>query len=612
MARIRRSRGAATTESSNASTPTQQDEADIVRELGAEPAEDDSGELVIDETRALEEGAVDAESVRENRHAKEVVDKKRGGVKNVTFNVNNALLKYEELSKLWPVNTMDIIVTRLTGTQITWTIRSRPRSGAELYDEIKKLHGRNEEAEYELKFRDSVRKETRGTARITIPSTLDELPAQPQGQPMNPYPYPPPYGQLPQQPYPQPPAPVYGQPPPPPPPAPTYTPASPPPAPMPQPPPPGADLNAIMAYVKQWFELGQQAQQSAAAPVAAPTAPPSPAAQATPPVQPPPGMFFVPGFGYVPAERLFQALGALPSPSPQTAAPPPPPPPPPQQPTLGVPPIQPPPGMIFVPGFGYMSMEALVRAQAEAAGIAPPRSGPPYRRPYAEPYRGGPYSGPPFASRDAGPDLNGPVSPAGSGGPYAPHAGGPPPPPPQPKTAAEQFRDAITLVRSAVDMASQIQSIVPGFQAQPEVEEAAAPEDPNADSPVKIINVGDAKIVIDQKDGSARAWETGVANLGTILKWVGEQREAIQKARTEVREPPRQQLPPGYVEVTPGYQPPPGFVAVPVDQIPQPASVQSRLPPPPAQMPPPVATVEANAPPQRRVWEAPSIPGSKG
>jgi hypothetical protein len=87
--------------------------------------------------------------------------------------------------------------------------------------------------------------------------------------------------------------------------------------------------------------------------------------------------------------------------------------------------------------------------------------------------------------------------------------------------------------------------------------------------------------------------------LPDVLKWVGEQHETIQKAHAEQRrEQAPKVLPPGYVEVGPGYQPPPGYVAVPVDppqEAPQGAQ-QQPLPPPPAEMPPPIQ------------WGAPTIP----
>ncbi len=73
------------------STPSQQDEADIVKEIGATPANDGSGDLLADETKVREAGAVDAESIRENRRVDEIVNKKRAGQKDVQFNSDDIL-----------------------------------------------------------------------------------------------------------------------------------------------------------------------------------------------------------------------------------------------------------------------------------------------------------------------------------------------------------------------------------------------------------------------------------------------------------------------------------------------------------------------------------------
>jgi hypothetical protein len=129
---------------------------------------------------------------------------------------------------------------------------------------------------------------------------------------------------------------------------------------------------------------------------------------------------------------------------------------------------------------------------------------------------------------------------------------------------------------------------------------------------VKVVDVNGWPVIVNKLDGSARMWETGVANTGNILKWLAEQREAIQKAAVErearqQRQQPHQQLPPGYVEVGPGYQPPPGYVAIPVGQL------GDQLPQPPADMPPPIGQQEEQqweAP--NRTWGVPPMPGHGG
>jgi hypothetical protein len=141
---------------------------------------DDPGELVVDEDKIRALGAIDAESVRENRRLKDIVNKKRSGMKGVLFNAGDVLIKYETLIKLWPINTIDISVKRLTGSPVQHMILSRPRSGAELYGAIRAVHGQYEEAEYELKFFDNNSKEFRGNGQITMPDTRAAASPQPQ------------------------------------------------------------------------------------------------------------------------------------------------------------------------------------------------------------------------------------------------------------------------------------------------------------------------------------------------------------------------------------------------------------------------------------------------
>src|ERR1700722_5291949 len=114
-------------------TPSQQDESAIIAEIGAAPTGDGSGELEGDENKILEAGAVDSESVLENRRSNEIVGKVRSGQKGVLFNLDNVLEKYDLVIRTWPPNTIDILASRVTGTPVQWVIQSRPRSGAELY-----------------------------------------------------------------------------------------------------------------------------------------------------------------------------------------------------------------------------------------------------------------------------------------------------------------------------------------------------------------------------------------------------------------------------------------------------------------------------------------------
>jgi hypothetical protein len=170
--------------------------------------------------------------------------------------------------------------------------------------------------------------------------------------------------------------------------------------------------------------------------------------------------------------------------------------------------------------------------------------------------------------------------------------------PAHPKTAAEEFRDAATIIETAVGIADR-------FRPQaPAADPSGYRNNNDDDNPVKVMDVGGVQVLINKDDGSARKWETGVALIPTLLKWAAEQREAIMKTQAEREAKQRRQqqsLPPGYVEVGPGYQPPAGYVAVPVDQL------DSGLPPQPENMPPPIT--EQESPPRSRTWGAPPMPG---
>jgi hypothetical protein len=273
------------------------------------------------------------------------------------------------------------------------------------------------------------------------------------------------------------------------------------------------------------------------------------------------------------AVQLVQQMqAALQHPAQPAPLPPHQPPPQPSQPQMMGPTRAPPPGMIWIwePEFGFV-----LTPVAQAAPQEPPRG--PYRGPFRPSY--------------------GPQNEPGSGAPpYSPTYPGPSAPP-RPQTAAEQFREAASTIRMVRSMVDELGSILPGQEAPAE---AVAEDD---DSPIKVIDTGVGKLVVNKSDGAMRWGETGMIALPGILKWLGEQREAIQKAHQERQAQPRQQLPPGYVEVGPGYRPPPGFVAVPVDSQQAPPPDQG-LPPPPTQVPPPIS-----APPQ---WGMPSMPFGQG
>lgn len=463
----------------------------------------------------------------------------------------NPLFAYEETLKVHPGAANAIAVERRTGAPALWMITDRPRTAGELYAAIKRVHGRSPETTYEVTFRDAAGSGSH--VLVSMPSTMDE-PAPPAAYPQPyapaaPYAPPAPYAQ----PYPAPAAPIH----------------------------PGApfDASALLALQKQIFDMVQamQAQRQAAAPVAS-------AAPAAPPV---PGLDV--GALLAVQKQVFDMVQTVQGAAPQQpASPAPVAPPQPQDPTAtllamqrqvfdmvqalqrGQPaPAQPAPAAAPAdPTSAMLAMQKqvfdmvmqLTRA-AQPPQPAPPRYGGPYRSPYRPPH-----------------DPSDPYAPAP---PYYR-------PPARPQTAFEQLRDAAGVFRDLRRVEREF-----GFGAP------AAEEGEEDDSPVRVIDMGPAKGVINREDGSLRVTETVMANLPDALKWFGEQAAAVRKARDDRAERDRRaaapSLPPGYVVVGPDYQPPPGMVAVPVapiaEQAESPTGPQPQpqpLPEPPEEMPPPL------------------------
>lgn len=513
------------------STPSQQDDADIVEEAGAE-IDETTGELVVDEDMVRKLGAVDATSVRENRRLDSVIEKKRAGKKDIPFNTKDPIIIYGTLLRYWTPDSIDINVKRLLGGATD--MLHQPINGAALYEAILHFHGQHAETEYEVKFTSAGKYQ--GVGRITMPDTR---PAQQQGQPMQ-YPqpapgYPPQYATpyvVPQQPNTAPQQPV---------------------APLPFDP---------MVMMQQTFDLFRQMQSS----MQAPQVPPSPPQF----VMPPPPAQTDPAAMTAWTQQMFQLFQQMQAQMQQRPAV-----------VQAAPPSPPPPA---VDPMAMLTQTFELFQQMQEALRPPPSPEPP-------PYRGGgPFRGPRPGYYPQGDPRDGP--PPGYGG-HAP----PPPPPPPPKTVAEQFRESMSIVRTAVDAMTEMSSLLPGQNAQADM----SPEED--DSPIKIIDTGSGKFAVNKDDGALRWGETGMMLVPGLLKWFGEQHEVIQKAKERIRlreQPQQQQLPDGFVEVHPGYRPPPGYVAVPID--PQ----QAPLPPQPEHMPPPI---REEAP--KRAWGMPTIPGEE-
>jgi len=533
------------------SVVSQRDDADILAEAGAERDKENGG-YVIDEDKLRELGSADPGSVRENRRIDRVVEKKRKGETDVPWGTDDPLIIYESLLRMNSPDGICIRVKRLIGSEATQMITSLPLSGGELYEAIQAIHGQQAEIKYEVKFTAVGRGHYLGTGRITMPDTRPQQTQpqhqpQQQGQPMSNNQN----GQPPQQQWQQPPqqpAPQQQQPP------------------TVQVMPSSFDPNSMLAMMGQMFEMFKNMQATAQPPPAPVQAPPPQApVMAMPPLPPPQSSPAEMMAWFQQAFQLFQqtqTAQAAPQPVFQMPAPVQAPLPPSQQSSLAE----------------TFEMFERFTDMMERMRPPPPPQAPPYRGPRPPYYpQGEPANGQPY---------------------QAPYQQQPSAPPQRQQTPAEQLREAMGVVRTAVDAVREMNSLLPDGQQEPEA-------DPNEDSPIRVFEAGPAKIVVDKKDGTIRGWETAWANSGGVLKWVGEQREAIQKetaARQLQQRPPQQQLPPGYVEVGPGYQPPPGFVAIPIE--PQ----QDPLPPAPVNMPPPIQSTPEPQP-DRQTWGAPPIPG---
>ena len=149
------------------------------------------------------------------------------------------------------------------------------------------------------------------------------------------------------------------------------------------------------------------------------------------------------------------------------------------------------------------------------------------------------------------------------------------------------MREAMGTIRRVTNVVQEMQSMFP----QQDHSEASAAEPPDDDSPIRVVDTGAGRLVMDKENGTMRWGETILTALPGVMKWGTEQVEAVRKIQAERRRPPAQKLADGYVEVGPGYKPPDGYVAVPVDE----------LPPAPEETPPPIDSVQ---PPQtgRQSW----------
>ena len=489
---------------------------------------------------------------------------------------------------------VSVYVERKGAQPGVWLLDHYPQNGPELYAALRHLHGQSLSSEYELKFRSGG--DQRGSGHVTLPHMPATLPQQ--VPPPQQYVQPPPQ-QL-----------QYAAP------AQQYAPPQPPPPAPPQQTSPADQYAAFYAMQRQQLELLQEMQRTAAAgqqiPPPPPLPPPAQPVMQPPPVAPPPSgtpadqyaAFYAMQRQQLELLQEMQRTAAAGQQQPHA-----------QTQTVAQPQQQPqrpqgPPGTVWVADLQqFVRLDVLYQAMT---GERP--SG-------ASGHRAPPGPSSPYYGGDAPPPD--PAQPT-----YGRSAHAPPVQQPQrEKTPMEVMREAITLTQTLVSMADQVR---PPQQAVA----APEPEEPDDDSPVRVVDLGGAKGVFNVSDGSTRFMESIIANVPGVFKAAGEAWESARKARAEEearRQQQKPQLPPGFVEVGPGYVPPEGFVAIPVGHVPQQAQpvqqaapvqyaqpvVQAApvmpvqqaapvvLPDPPANMPLPIVET-----PEQQPWQPPSfVPG---
>ena len=291
----------------------------------------EEGDADLEDVRAL--GAVSAESAARNAQTKDVIAGKRDRSRRIRWNEDNAQLVYDSIRQAgWNTASSYISCKRVTGEPAQWsTTCSAIPNGDALYSWCAKVcHKTSPGATYEIRIIDSHTNQERGRGKLYMPDTLSDAQPQPL-QPPQMQPQPNPYAQYAQYTQQLPPPPWYPGMPhqPPPQAAPAAAPPQAPPAP-PQAPPAQASGEVADLRAQVGFLSGQLAQLLAqkGMPVPPPLAPQitvvgPPAAAASPPAaaapaaqqpipQPgagaPPGLVHVPGMGYINAELVASSL----------------------------------------------------------------------------------------------------------------------------------------------------------------------------------------------------------------------------------------------------------------------------------------------------------------
>lgn len=323
---------------------------EVEAQVDVDPEEEDAD---FDAVQAA--GAVNAESVALNEQTKNVISSKRDRKRRIRWNDDNAQVVYDSIRQAgWNTASTYIMCRRVTGEPAQWSVAcSAVANGDALYKWVAgTCHKQAAAHTYEIRVIDSHTSQERGRGKIFMPDTL-AVTVDPQTQTQNPYTpfsvsYPqfthpggavsnvhPPAGWYPGMPH----SPPQAAPAAPPAPAPA-APAAPLPPPVVQSSGEVADLRAQVGYLSgQLSQLLTKVGLPATPPpppqvtfVSPPTPPGSQRAEAQPaPQGAPPGLVHVPGFGYVNAELVASALmaqmrstlGPPPPPPPRPAPPPP-------------------------------------------------------------------------------------------------------------------------------------------------------------------------------------------------------------------------------------------------------------------------------------------------
>jgi len=208
----------------------------------------------------------------------------------------------------------------------------------------------------------------------------------------------------------------------------------------------------------------------------------------------------------------------------------------------GAPP-QPQPG----PSMAVPDVATVLRLQEQLSGIAaqlqqmqqPQRPAPaaaaPGPVPTSPPYV--PPAGYVLVTTPNGQQVLAPAQGFGLGAPQP--APAPVPPPPPPLTAAEQFRQSMSLAQTAISTAREMSALVPTVAAPAAAAAAPARED---EAPIRTTQIGEMHVVTNS-DGTLRPVETFIANGEKIMGWVEKQQKTWQEHASRVAQMTAPQLP---------------------------------------------------------------------